>query len=279
MQDQLELFITDRSENRARIVLRPRRNSGVSQITGLVRGPFSDFSKTLTADSPLKPGIDGTFEALIFEPCYWTPSLPFWYDLQLATTFGDGTTRKEVLPVGLKRFYCEGRNFVLEGKRVVLRGMQIDAPTLPQLDDARNHEAALIVNHVNEEICTSASRLGVPIVVDLRTAQPALDADLEWHPAIMAVIVHPTPHEFNRTNNSYSAVCVAAAGEKPTLSCDIYVIELQPGERPPPWAAACDKPVIVIRKDPDREIRTARAGCDMLQTELAPEFDLAGYFV
>jgi hypothetical protein len=72
---------------------------------------------------------------------------------------------------------------------------------------------------------------------------------------------------------------VNAVSEKTAVTCDAYAIELQSGERPPTWAATCDKPVIVIRNDLEAEIRTARMSCDKLQAELAPEFDLAGYFV
>jgi hypothetical protein len=36
---------------------------------------------------------------------------------------------------------------------------------------------------------------------------------------------------------------------------------------------------MAIRKNIASEIPTGRTGCDRLQAELAPKFDLAGYFV
>jgi hypothetical protein len=61
--------------------------------------------------------------------------------------------------------------------------------------------------------------------------------------------------------------------------CDAFAVELNPGDRPPAWLATCDKPVMAIRKNIASEIPTGRTGCDRLQAELAPKFDLAGYFV
>jgi hypothetical protein len=245
----------------------------------VVRGPYSDFSKTLTADSPITPETAGTFGSLLVEPCYWTPSLPFWYDLRLTITLADGTTRAAVIPVGIKRFYCEGRNLLLAGKRIVLRGVAIDMLDDAQLSTARKSETALIVRHVDDEICGTASRLGVPLIVDLRAAPSASSAELEWHPAVMLILVTGEQADSPQPRTIHRVVCGNANTVQAAVSCDAYAIELQPGERPPAWAATCDKPVIVIRKDPGADIRTARAGCDKLQAEFAPEFDLAGYFV
>lgn len=280
MRDQLDFFVTERTESHARILLTPRKGANVAGIAGVVRGPFSDFSKTLTADSAIKPGTtEGTFEALVVEPCYWTPSLPFWYDLRLTVTFDDGTRREETVAVGFKRFYCERRNFLLEGKRVVLRGRQADAPGEEYLLAARKYETALLVKHAGEGVCAAASRLGIPLVVDLRGIEPPADFNWDWYPAVMLVLVDSRQAVDEKLRNVQTVVCVNAARERPAIPCDAYLSELSRDERPPAWAATCDKPVIAFRKDPEADIRTARAGCDKLQAELAPEFDLAGYFV
>jgi hypothetical protein len=280
MREILDFFVTERTENHARLLLAPRKDSGISQITGVVRGPYSDFSKTLTADSLLKSaGTPGTVEALIVEPCYWTPSLPFWYDLRLTLKFSDGSTRDEVFPIGIKRFYCERRNFLFEGKRIVLRGLKIEAPTQEQLEAARKCETAFIVKHATEEICQQASRSGVPLLVDLRGSDITVSSALDWYSAVLLLLVSADQVGTLSPRGVQYAVCLDAAGDAPIIQCDAYAIELRSGERPPRWAATCGRPVIAIRKDPEADIPTARAGCDRLQAELAPEFDLAGYFV
>lgn len=280
MRDQLDFIVAERTENHARLLLVPREGSEIVKITGAVRGPYSDFSKTLTSDSAFKAAIaPRQVEALVVDPCYWIPSLPFWYDLRVTLELNDRSTREEVIPLGIKRFYCERRNFLLEGKRVVLRGMGFDSPNGEQLQSARKFEAALMVGHVAAADLQQASRLGVPLVVDLRESNPAASAELDWHAAVMLVLVDVDQARAVQLRNTHVAICVSTDSDEPAVSCDAYAIELSPGERPPAWAATCDKPVIAIRKDPGAEIRTARAGCDKLQAELAPEFDLAGYFV
>ena len=58
------------------------------------------------------------------------------------------------------------------------------------------------------------------------------------------------------------------------------VAKLDDGERPPRWMATCGRPVVAIRRGAAYAgFEEARIACDRLQAELAPEFDLAGYFV
>ena len=68
MHDQLSLIVADRTENHARILLSVRESSDIAEIAGTVRGPYSEFAKTLTADFPLKPTATGGVESLIEHP-------------------------------------------------------------------------------------------------------------------------------------------------------------------------------------------------------------------
>jgi hypothetical protein len=62
-------------------------------------------------------------------------------------------------------------------------------------------------------------------------------------------------------------------------AADVVAVELAAEERPPSWMASLGKPVIAIRRGGAyANLHEARAACDRLQAELAPEFDLAGYF-
>lgn len=282
MRDQLSLIVGERSEQHARILLTARENSSIAEITGTLRGPYCEFAKTLTADFALKPSNAGSVEVLVIEPCYWTPQLPFWYDLRLKLRMQDGSEREELLPAGIKRFYCEGRNFRLESKRIVLRGLRLHSPTKNDLQQARECETALVVENPTAEVCHAASRLGVPLVVDLRNSTGPFDETismLEWYPAVMLVLVSVEQSPASSLRRNFVAVCVNAKEQQPNVECAAFAVELTSGERPPSWLATCGKPVIAIRKDATSEISTARAGCDSLQAELTPEFDLAGYFV
>lgn len=279
MREQLEVVIADRTENHTRVCLAWRAGSG-GTLGGVLRGPYSHFSKTLTADSVFKPAAQpGWVEALVTEPCYWTPRLPFWYDLHLEGTLGDGRSHAGTLPLGWKRFYSQGRNFLLEGKRFVLRGLVAGTATSEQSEQARQHEIALVVTQPNDEQCEAASKLGVPLLADLRSTGITAAATLHWHPAVMLALVTADQAQASLPANILTAICVAAPDPAPNVPCHALAIELEPGERPPAWAAKCGKPVIAMRKVHDAELSSARAECDKLQADLAPEFDLAGYFV
>lgn len=286
MRESLKLIVGERTEQHTRIFLTARADSGIAEITGTVCGPYCEFSKTLKADFDLKLSNGGSVEALVIEPCYWTPQLPFWYDLRLKLLMQDGSQREELLPIGIRRWYCEGRNFRLESKRIVLRGLRRHSPTKHDLQLARECETALVVDNPTAEVCQVASRLGVPIVADLRgNTLPwrEISRKLDWYPAIMLVLISveqlASDSDENWPRQSFVAVCVGANARQPNVKCDAFVVELATGERPPAWLAKCNKPVIAIRHEASSEISTARAGCDRLQAELAPEFDLAGYFV
>jgi hypothetical protein len=266
MRDELQLIVGEKTENHARILVRGTNRT----LAGRICGPFSDFAKTLSADFVLRPKELGTAEALITEPCYWTPQLPMRYELSVEVDSVEHT-----VPMGLKRFYNSGRNLVLESKRIVLRGMSCESPTESDLNLARQHETALIVTEPIDEVCELASRLGVPLLV--KTQNETTIERYAWFPAVYMVLATA-----GQRLDSLTQVPVAElvkAGDEPTASGQAVIIELKSTERPPAWAAICDKPVIVIRKDEEAEIKTARSACDRLQAELAPEFDLAGYFV
>ncbi len=286
MNDTLSLLVGERSEHHVQLTFLAAAAAGLAEITGVVRGPFSQFAKTLTADFPLRPTENtGGSIAMVTEPCYWSPRLPFWYDARLTCKLQNGDTREETFPIGFKRFYCEGKNFRLEGKRIVLRGLHCDYPSEEDLRRARRCETALVVQGGNDILYNEASRIGVPLVVDLRAvvAEEVLaEEHCDCYPAVMLVLASTgqlQDNSWTRPRESYLVASIAPSDPQPNVACDAFAIELNPGEWPPAWLATCDKPVIAIGKSSTSEIPTARGDCDRLQAELAPEFDLAGYFV
>lgn len=57
-----------------------------STITGVVRGPYSDASRTLPAEFPLVANTDGTLSTKVVDPCYSTSELKMEYELELYET-------------------------------------------------------------------------------------------------------------------------------------------------------------------------------------------------
>ena len=295
MIDNLKFRIGNCTQNDAHITIEPQLESEMVEMTGFVRGPFCDWTKTLTADFPLQPvrqtGTQAvSVETLVMEPCYWTPHLPFMYDLQLNLEMADGRSECVTLRTGMKRWHGEGRNFRLEHKRLVLRGLRCTSPDEKLLQLARKCETALLVRNPDATVCELASRLGVPLIADLRDdTQPWQDLcpKFDWYPAVMLVLLSAeqlTEGADDPRLPLHSPVAACISRKSGAEGCSVIqasalAVELSPGERPPAWLAKVDVPVIAISNGPECDIEEARSHCDRLQAALAPHFDLAGYIV
>lgn len=270
-----------------------------TKLAGFIRGPFCAYSTTLTADYPLHPSAEGGVNAIegqVLEPCYWTPLTPFLYELQLQLEGADGTEQKMILNTGMKRLQCLAGNLFLEQKRIVLRGMCCNTVNETALQEAHRFETSLVVNDASMvssgdfNAGDAANQYGVPLVVDLRsrlhTWQDAARL-LDWHPAVVVILVckeqlADVSQSWQYPRHSAVALCISAnttPQDLQSLPFTMLAVELEQGQRPPAWATGYGRPVLALRLGERGEIRTARRRCDRLQAELAPEFNLAGYFV
>ncbi|MCH8839863.1 MAG: hypothetical protein IH831_04155 [Planctomycetes bacterium] len=276
--EQLEVFTHRATESEVLVEICDMSQGQIRAFQGQLRGPHCERAHTLPA----------TFQTshreplLVIDPCYWTPQLPMLYDVELALELADGTTAAWKHTVGLRRWEIDGRNLLQERKRIVLRGAVTTNFRAEDLSAAVAAEVALVVRDPSEAFLQRASELGVPLVIDLRGHEGNLSPKLlsyAWQPAVALVLLDTgVPHKPHaiKTGCVVQSACVFA--EAPWA--DIIAIELSETERPPDWAATCDKPVIAIRRQGAyAELSQARHGCDRLQAELAPQFDLAGYFV
>ncbi len=262
---------------------------GVVSLHGTLDGPHCMHARTLPTVFRLHPRRDpggASAELLITDPCYWTPALPFLYILVVEVERPDGSLSTVSQTVGLRRWHADGANLRLERKRIVLRGAAVSATGETTLDEARLREAALVVRNPKENFCKEASRQGVALVADFRGRDRDVAATLRrcaWEPAVMLALVDDAAATFDAVPSQLLGRVVragedAVSGDRPWAS--VLAVELDADERPLAWLAACGKPVIAIRRSAGpSQIGTARDACDRLQAELAPEFNLAGYFV
>jgi hypothetical protein len=82
--DALELFFGEATDAEARVYARLPWHGPLDgcRLTGSLTGPECRFAKTLPATfdfHDLGPGQGLVAEAIITEPCFWTPDLPFLY--------------------------------------------------------------------------------------------------------------------------------------------------------------------------------------------------------
>ena len=287
MIDSVCVQLSETTESSVRVTLAA---SGNVDLTGKweLYGPRCEYGRTLASTFHGRLSKEGNVEFLVTEPCYWSSELPFLYDL----FFDSGKKPSVRMTLGLRRLSIHRQSLYRASRRIVLRGMAAESPMASKLEEARRAEAALLLRNPSEDECALADRLGVDILADLRYG----NADIEYvsmltnHPSVAMIIVDGNqllPCEIERLAPEallglavYSDGGTASDGQGIPKWCRIIVADLNSQARPPAWMAACGRPVIAIRRGATyADFQRARAGCDRLQAELAPEFDLAGYFV
>ncbi len=146
--DALEVFFGDANPAEARVYA---RTANEKSITGQLTGPECEFAKTLPARIPFSPlaGNRGISEAIIPDPCFWTPELPFLYRAQLDVG-GDRTERI----IGIRRFGVRDRHLHFDGKRFVLRAVRTHQFEIAS-KFARETWTALIVENPSDECANS----------------------------------------------------------------------------------------------------------------------------
>ncbi len=293
--------VLEQSESSARVFLQFPENVVVRSFTGTLKGPQCNYARTLPADfsfscinSKNQAEVTGIqcplYSAQVIDPCYWTAELPFLYDLQVSLVTEDGQQLDQTTQVGLTRWETHWRNLMLDNRRTVVRGASTDATAMDVLSDARVASTALLMDHYDSAFCKAASEAGVILCVDLRTAGdslPAIVAQLDFSPSVLLAFIGTDQAKQEHLADHWPSHCIVAQLVSKTATSEDYLdsravvgLELSAGERPPSWLAMASRPVVVIRRGEDySDLGEARAACDRLQAELAPEFDLAGYFV
>lgn len=287
MIDGVCVQLSEATESSVRVTLVA---SGGVDLTGAweVYGPRCEYSRTLASTFRGRLTSEGNIEFLVTEPCYWSSELPFLYDV----AFDSGNKQVANMTLGLRRLSPHRQSLYRDARRIVFRGMATDSPVASKLEEARRAEAALLSRNPSEDECALADRWGVDILADLRYCNAEIEyvSMLTNHPCIAAIIVDGNqllPCEIERLPPDallglavYADGGAASDGQGIPAWCRMILADLKSQERPPAWMAACGRPVVARRRGAAyADIEQARAACDRLQAELAPEFDLAGYFV
>lgn len=287
MIDGVCVHLRDATESSVRVTLAA---SGDFDLSGEweLYGPRCEYGRTLAATFRGRANEAGDVEFLVTEPCYWSPAMPFLYELRQTGSQADGETHF----FGLRQLIAHGRNLRLGGERIVLRGAAcavLDADTASRAHVA---ECSVALSAKNEFEFAAASRLGAFVLLDATRFDGDLGTFLErvsWRPGVAVVTLSRERLELARELPGRAAGVLLAQhfdsldwGDADSLASGAAVIVamLDEGERPPAWMATCGRPVVAIRRGAAyADFEEARAACDRLQAELAPEFDLAGYFV
>lgn len=303
MLDELDVFFGDATAHSARLYARsPRPADGDAwSLEGFVRGPFSSHGQTLPANSPLVDGGLGPTllgEAVVPDPCFWTPENPTLYEIQLRVLHEGREVAADSRTLGIRRLGVHGGDFVFDSKRWVLRGIDRNRvahePPDP-IGDRQLHAwwdlaATVVTTDPDDALCAAASREGVVVLARLDTAGEMWRDELRrlahWAAVGLVVLDGPGAEPDARLRGLAPNLCLVQSfrdGQAVTPAPWAHAVKVEVTSDLAGFArrvAGCELPVIASRPLPaPLDLPEARAAVDLLQRDLASHGDYAGYVV
>ena len=117
MTGAIEIVVGDVTDMEARVIARyfpapgdlaASPPSSQLELSGRLRGPFCEVAKTLPADFEFRSVESNndnvvTAEAVVSDPCMWSPELPHLYDVDVEARAGDRVLAEYHGKIGLRR--------------------------------------------------------------------------------------------------------------------------------------------------------------------------------
>ena len=290
----VQLFHGELTPTSARVYARLNEieNNMNLSLGGHVEGPFRDDAHTLPATVPLRPSPPGDSllaEAVLPDPCFWSPDTPATYRVKIELRRNMQLIGHQWRILGLRGLGIFGPSVFRNGKRWVLRGVQSLNNSQIVWEDWHAMAAMMVVNQIDERLCSEASRHGVPLAVLVRPGEKDIITKLyqlaHW-PAISLVVFPNCDHvEIDQWRQRCPNVLVGShfhGRNSETIPTSVHLIlceenSIQPLTTTPDQ---CDSPILVIRTLPAGfDLARARTECDILQRDLARIGDFSGYFI
>lgn len=277
---KLHVFFGAASQAEARIYARLSvANTGHLRLQGRVTGPVCHYSHTLSASVALVdrgPGPALLAEAILPDPCFWTPELPMLYRVDVELTEGGRIIAATQRTLGIRPLGVAGRRLVFEARAWVLRGVCRTLVPDAALEEWRAAGAALFADDPDDALLAEASRLGILVVAKVSAPQDA--SRLARWPAAAVAVVAADPGDC--PNLLAAEHFGPGLWPSPAAWARAVVLEASDVDDIVQRARSCSLPVLVHRPlGAAADLASARAACDVLQRELAGRGDFAGYLV
>ncbi len=286
----LEVFIGDSNNAEARVYARlPLANGGDEyRLSGSVIGPYCRYNHTLPAKIPLVdrgPGGGLLAQAIVPDPCFWSPELPMVYRAHIELQHSGRTVARAERLLGIKPLGVRGSQIVCEGKNLVLCAVRWQHLPPTPLSVWREQAAAIDIDEPEDAWLEEASQAGVWVIARIQRLDDGLSTAVRrlarW-PAVAVIALgsaagmrlsHPT-------GNCILAQITQATGPSlPEAWCQAVIAKhSQAGE----FAAATgsdSRPVLIERDAQFDNLADARRACDLLQADFAARGQFAGYIV
>ena len=254
----MDIYCDQRSASHARI----RFHSADTDdgIRGTIRGPFCKYARTLPTSFPIRDG-----QAIVVDPCYWTPRMPFRYEVTVSVASTSGKNDRQFL-WGLRCCVPHKNNLYLDQKRYVVRA--ISAPEKDvDLSYLRELSCGLVVDTPTDDLCDAASEVGVMIIQTATLSSGSLRAASQ-HAAIHFALGE-SECDFNWTN---------VLPLSRILDDENSIIRMV-DEQTATSGMHADRPIMVRRESLATQVSDLRRACDELQRDLAPYGQFVGYLV
>jgi len=287
----LQLFFGDANPAETRVYARWTADSlkaGLQrlQIAGTLSGPFCEYSRTLPATIPfleLGPGQSPLAQAIVPDPCFWTPELPYLYRAHLELRSGSEVLTTCQREFGIRPLGARGRKLYYEGKPWVLRAVR-GSSEIEALGEYRAVSAAMLASDLSDESCAAASRRGVLVVANLNSGSAQADSirRLARHAAVGMIVLGTMPADFDvrliARNVVFAYRCDTSSMQHPPTWTQALFCDVADTESFHARATHATLPVIAYRPAAAAlGIAQRRRLCDLLQRDLAGPHEIAGY--
>ena len=295
MLTNVEVFYGTATPQQAKLYVRLGREGIPADATlrGSVVGPECEFAATLPAKVVLRDlGAGDTLmaSASIPDPVFWSGRLPARYRVRIELCVGEEVLAREERLVGMRALGVIGADFRQEGKRIVLRMIHRgEAPAL-EVEAWRENSASMFVVNPSEDLCEEASRLGVLLAVLVQGDADAVQLQLRKfarHACVAVAVVdgnQTTPSDQLRDAAPNIMLFQPVSPEETRWKLAPWAQGVMaPVINPTQFALAasqCEVPILAARPHGlTSDLAATRAACDVLQRDLAPYCQCAGYIV
>ncbi|MDX1962710.1 MAG: hypothetical protein SFX18_06130 [Pirellulales bacterium] len=158
-------------------------------VSATLIGPQSRYSQTLSTRYNFRVArqvrvMPDAWQVTCPDPCYWTPNLPFFYEIHLDVRDArqpEGPITSYRLPLALKRLSIGKQSLYCDGERTVLRGITLKLAELADelWPELRRKRVTVLSDAPTEEILRNCGDHGIPIIWDCRSQFPT-DDQLRW---------------------------------------------------------------------------------------------------